>query len=88
MEKEWTEINFLSGNIKWLEKCRQEDMLQVEYQNNYILDMGWYEGIDKYIIYIVKDFEWSVPVVKYFAKTDDDMIELLKQAVEKIETEL
>lgn len=87
MVKEWTEINFLSGNIKWLEKCCQEDMLQVEYKNNYILDMGWYEGIGKYIIYIVRDFEWGVPVAKYSAESEDNMIKLLKQAIEKIEYE-
>ena len=38
---------------------------------------------------IINKFTFQIwPVVKYFAKTDDDMIELLKQAVEKIETEL
>ncbi len=87
MGKDWTEINFLSGNVKWLTKGFEEDMLQVEYPNNYILDMGWYEGVKKYIIYIIRDFEWRIPVAKYSAGNERDMIELLEKAVEKIEFE-
>ena len=58
-------------------------MLQVVYPNNYVLDMGWYDAINRYVIYIVKDFEWGVPVVKYSAETEDNIKALLKEAIEK-----
>ncbi|MBE6752783.1 MAG: hypothetical protein E7559_00265 [Ruminococcaceae bacterium] len=85
--KNWTETDFLSGEVVWLEECREEDMLQVRYPHNYTLDMGWYEGDGKYIIYIIKDHEWGVPVVRYSAESEEDMTVLLQQAAERIEHE-
>ena len=52
-------------------------MLQVVYPNNYFLDMGWYDDIGKYVIYIIKDFESGVPVAKYTASTENNMKLLL-----------
>lgn len=82
-----SEIDFLSGDVRWLDDYKQEDMLQVVYPNNYILDMGWYDAINKYVIYIVKDFEWDVPVAKYSAETESNIKILLKEAIEKVEYE-
>ncbi len=81
------DIDFLSGDVTWLVDCQQEDMLQVIYPNNYILDMGWYDSIKKYVIYIIKDYEWGVPVAKYSAETEDDIKMLLQKAIKKIECE-
>lgn len=81
------DIDFLSGDVTWLVDCQQEDMLQVIYPNNYILDMGWYDSIKKYVIYIIKDCEWGVPVAKYSAETEDDIKMLLQKAIKKIEYE-
>ncbi len=80
-------MDFLSGDVRWLEDYKQEDMLQVVYPNNYVLDMGWYDAINRYVIYIVKDFEWGVPVVKYSAETEDNIKTLLKEAIERIDYE-
>lgn len=85
MKTKWENVNFLSGDINWIESEPQEDMLQVKYPNNYILDMGWYT--DRFIIYIVKDYMWSVTIVKYITKDKDSLFYLLKQAVERIEYE-
>ena len=83
----FSEFDYLSGDVRWVDNCRQEDMLQVAYPNNYLLDIGWYDDIEKYIIYIIKDFESSVPVAKYIASTEDNMKLLLQEAIEKIEYE-
>ena len=72
----FSDIDFLSGDVRWLDGYKQEDMLLVVYPNNYVLD-----------IYIIKDFEWGVPVVEYSAKTEDKIKELLKEAIEKIDYE-
>lgn len=85
--KKWHKIDFLSGEVHWLETYRDEDMLMVVYPNNYILDMGWYEGINKYVIYIIKDNCWGVPVAKYSAEKEDDIVLLLQEATEKINYE-
>ena len=83
----FSDIDFRSGDVRWSEDYRQEDMLQVVYPNNYVLDMGWYDAISRYVIYIVKDFEWGVPVVKYSAETEDDIKVLLQKAIEKVDYE-
>ena len=83
----FSEFDFLSGDVRWIDDYRQEDMLQVIYPNNYILDMGWYGGIEKYVINIIKDLEWGVPVAKYTARTEENIKLLLQEAIEKIEYE-
>ena len=42
----------------------KEDMLQVVYPQNYTLDVGWYSGIKKFIVFVVKDYNWEEPIVK------------------------
>lgn len=86
MNDAWTEVNFLSGHVSWMDHTPQEDMLQVEYPNDLVLDMGWYGG--EYAIYIVKDFEWDAPFAKYATQDADSLFELLEKAVSRIEGEL
>lgn len=83
----FSDIDFLSGDIKYIDEYMKEDMLQVVYPNNYILDMGWYDPINKYVIYIVKDSEWSDPEAIYSAETENEIKLLLKEAIRKIEYE-
>lgn len=80
-------IDFLSGEVRWMETYLQEDMLQVHYPNNFLLDMGWYGGEKQFIIQIIKDDEWGVPVVQYITKKEDRLQELLLQAVNRVEKE-
>lgn len=40
----------------------KEDMFKVEYPDNIILDIGWYSGINKFVVYIIKDFDWENPM--------------------------
>ncbi len=68
-----------------MEDTLQEDMLQVDYPNNFILDMGWCGKA--YIIYIVKDFEWGNPVAWYTTQDTDSLFDLLTKAVKRIEHE-
>lgn len=44
----------------------KEDMFQVEYPNNYVIDVGWYSGVKKFIIFIIKDYNWEEPILKNF----------------------
>lgn len=83
----FSKFDFLSGDVRWIDDYRQEDMLLVLYPNNYILDMGWYDSIEKYVINIIKDSEWGVPVAKYTARTEVNIKLLLQEAIEKIEYE-
>lgn len=78
-------IDYLSGNVRWIENELQEDMLLVAYPNNYILDMGWYK--DRFIIYIIRDNEWRCPVVSYSTHNENKLMCLLKQAVQRVDEE-
>lgn len=86
MSDAWTKVDFQSGKVTWIENALQEDMLQVEYPNGLILDMGWYEN--GYIIYIVRDFEWNNPLARFTTRNVDDLSQLLVKAVTRIETVL
>ena len=52
MIQAWRKVDFGSGTVTFLDDTRKEDMLQVEYPNSFLLDMGWYQ--DRYIISIIQ----------------------------------
>lgn len=83
----FSKIDFLSGEVNWVYDYLQEDMLLVYYPNNYILDVGWYEGSKRFVIYIVKDNEWGEPVAEYIIKEKSKLLEILPQVVDRIEKE-
>lgn len=40
-----------------------EDMLQVEYPQGYVLDIGWYHDVNgKFVVRVIKDCDWDQPV--------------------------
>lgn len=81
------DIDFLSGEVSFAFDEKIEDMLWVDYPNNYVLAMGWNEVVGGYAINIVRDSETGVPVARGFATNDEDMKKLLKKAIEKVEYE-
>lgn len=82
-DKKVENINFKTGKVIYKVEYLQEDILQVEYRNNFILDMGWY--LNKFIIYVIKDYNWEQPIATYITKDKDELIELLTVAVDLIE---
>ncbi len=59
----------------------QEDLLQVQYNNSFILDLGWYPELnpDGYFkISVIKDSDWLVPL--YQKETD---LKKLKQELQE-----
>lgn len=65
-----------------------EDLLQIKYSNNIILDVGWYPGFDplgNFTIYIIKNSDWDYPMYKKVVKPKDITTELQK-AIDLIPT--
>lgn len=60
-------------------------MLQVEYPNCFLLDMGWYQ--DRYIISIIQNFDWTHPVQQYETAERNQLPKLLTEAVRLVEKE-
>ena len=81
----WSKMDFGTGEIIFLDITRKEDMLQVEYPNCFLLDMGWYQ--DRYIISIIHNFDWANPVQQYETTETNQLPKLLTEAVRLVEKE-
>ena len=81
----WSKMDFDSGKVIFLDATRKEDMLQVEYPNCFLLDMGWYQ--DRYIISIIHNFDWANPVQQYETTETNQLPKLLTEAVRLVEKE-
>lgn len=69
----------------------KEDMLQVEYPNGFLIDVGWYPSFDAkghFQIKVVKDYEWASPTLTLTAQSIDSLIEQLLLAQVSIRAEL
>ena len=80
-----SKIDFDTGKVIFLDATRKEDMLQVEYPNCFLLDMGWYQ--DRYIISVIHNFDWSHPVQQYETAERNQLPKLLTEAVRLVEKE-
>lgn len=83
MEQLWYKVNFGSRQITYLDEIKKEDMLQVEYPNHFLLDMGWYQ--DRYVIHIIQNFDWEHPVMQYIVEDENQLSNILVQAICDIE---
>lgn len=81
----WSKMDFGTGEIIFLDATRKEDMLQVEYPNCFLLDMGWYQ--DRYIISVIHNFDWANPVQQYETTETNQLPKLLTEAVRLVEKE-
>ena len=81
----WSRMDFGTGKIIFLDITQKEDMLQVEYPNGFLLDMGWYQ--DRYIISIIQNFDWTHPVQQYETAERNQLPKLLTEAVRLVEKE-
>lgn len=85
MAQVWYKVDFGPGKITFLDDAQKEDMLQVEYPNNFLLDMGWYR--DRYIILVIQDFDWAHPVKRYETTDRDQLPALLTKTIRFAEEE-
>ena len=81
----WSKMDFDTGKVIFLDATRKEDMLQVEYPNCFLLDMGWYQ--DRYIISVIHNFDWANPVQQYETTETNQLPKLLTEAARLVEKE-
>lgn len=81
----WSKMDFDTGKVIFLDATRKEDMLQVEYPNCFLLDIGWYQ--DRYIISVIHNFDWANPVQQYETTETNQLPKLLTEAVRLVEKE-
>ena len=85
IQRSWRHVDFGTGKVIFLDVTRKEDMLQVEYPNSFLLDMGWYQ--DRYIISVIHNFDWANPVQQYETTETNQLPALLMEAVYLVEKE-
>lgn len=61
----------------------KEDMFQIEYPFDYVLDIGWYSGIKQFIIYVIKSCNWDEPILEEKCK-DASELEVLMEEYNKL----
>ena len=64
-----------------------EDLIQIEYDNGYLIDIGWYPEYDaegNFIVQLIKDYNWENPIYKQGCKEDKQLKKILLKAIEKI----
>lgn len=59
-----------------------EDLLQVTYPNNFLLDVGWHFNL--FVVCIIKDNNWVNYVFKKKCKTLNELEKILKDCANKM----
>ncbi|MFB9077977.1 hypothetical protein ACFFLS_04825 [Flavobacterium procerum] len=82
-------IDFKNGTVTHIEndfsrESLREDMLQVSYPKNYLLDVGWYGSSKGFRILIIKNQNWETPVAQT-QKGVYQLHEAILRAIEIIE---
>lgn len=65
----------------------KEDMLQIEFSDGYLLDVGWRPSFSKngeFKIVLIKDFNWNKPVYSGSAKNIIELETEIEIAIENI----
>ena len=81
-DENWSTIDYAPGVIDYVDTYKKEDMLQVHFPMNYLLDMGWYDGV--YRLYIIKDHNWEDPIYSYSTEKESELFSVLNGCKERI----
>lgn len=81
----YNEFNIVSSKpLAEQEDLLSEDLLQIQYGDNIILDVGWYPEFDisgNFLVQIIKNQDWSTPVFKKACQNIEELIDTLNYAI-------
>jgi hypothetical protein len=63
----------------------QEDMIQIDFFDRYILDIGWYPSWDKngcFKLLVIEGEDWNEPLLALSSKNIDELKDKLKEAID------
>ncbi|WCT56209.1 hypothetical protein PQ456_01385 [Paenibacillus kyungheensis] len=62
-----------------------EDMLSLSYADNkYIIDIGWYDSNQSFVISLIKDDDWEFPQKKEKVRNKEKIEEVLTKFIELV----
>ena len=74
-------VDFQSGKVNYFERFGQ-DILEINYSNGYMIDVGYSDNLQTFVITIVKNDDWVNILKEVEAKTD---IELKRKLIDEIQ---
>lgn len=66
----------------------KEDLLQVNFYNKYLIDIGWYPEFDKngqFKISVIKEYDWDNPICISICKTIEDLKKKFEHCIQIID---
>jgi hypothetical protein len=80
----------ISSNDKLTEENDNltEDMLQVEFKNDIVLDVGWYSNIGCFIVFVIQKYDWDKPLLRLEAHSYSELKNSLDKAIALIDHKL
>lgn len=63
----------------------KEDLLQVEYQGGFLLDVGWYgdeQDGGEFQVCVIRESDWSSPAFQCSVMDRDTLLPVLEQAIQ------
>ena len=86
--KDWCIVkNELIDIIYLNESFLREDLFQAK-KNDYIVDVGWYEGINKFMIVLIKKLNWENPIVQIQCDEYKEILLGINLCIDYAETKL
>lgn len=67
-----------------------EDLIQVEYDHGFIIDIGWYPELDpkgNIVVQLIKDKRWDQPIERTTVTDLNEMYDVIKHMIIMIGTE-
>lgn len=61
-----------------------EDLIQIEYENGYLIDLGWYPEYNpngKFIVQVIKNYDWEKPIYKEQGRDKKQLKKILLKAI-------
>ncbi len=65
----------------------KEDLLQISFAENMILDLGWYPEYNirgKFVLQIIKNYDWENPIYKETINYSSDIYKKINDAINTI----
>lgn len=64
-----------------------EDLLQIKYDNDIIIDVGWYPEYDangSFSIQVIKDYNWDEPILLKKSRSIEGMLSNLQKGIDMV----
>jgi hypothetical protein len=66
----------------------KQDLLQIEFRDCYLVDVGWYPDFDekgRFMVRVIKNYEWDKPVLRKKVKTFVGLKKCLQEAIDIVD---